>query len=127
MKRSCSREAAVSHFSPQSEQAARLPMANATPHGFLKKARATTLLSARSSLLVLAFSLLFHLSLHADDSPLLDIYFEESHAGTFYHLAEILPRVTGIRRIPEGKLFFPEEYPSVIAEEARVLWSQAGS
>jgi haloalkane dehalogenase len=43
------------------------------------------------------------------------------------YLAEILPRVTGIRRIPEGKLFFPEEYPSVIAEEARVLWSQAGS
>jgi haloalkane dehalogenase len=43
------------------------------------------------------------------------------------YLAEILPQVTGIRRIPQGKLFFPEEYPSVIAEEARVLWSQAGS
>ena len=43
------------------------------------------------------------------------------------YLAEILPRVTGIRRIPEGKLFFPEEYPSVLAEEARVLWSQVGS
>lgn len=27
----------------------------------------------------------------AEDSPLLDIYFEESHAGTFYHLAETLP------------------------------------
>ena len=43
------------------------------------------------------------------------------------YLAEILLRVTGIRRIPEGKLFFPEQFPSVIAAEARVLWSQAGS
>jgi len=43
------------------------------------------------------------------------------------YLAEILLRVTGIRRIAEGKLFFPEEYPSVIAEEARLLWSQAES
>ena len=47
--------------------------------------------------------------------------------GDPQYLAEILPRVTGIRRLPEGKLFFPEEYPSVIAEEARVLWSQVGS
>ena len=43
------------------------------------------------------------------------------------YLAAILPRVTGIRRLPEGKLFFPEEYPRVIAQEARVLWSQAGA
>jgi len=43
------------------------------------------------------------------------------------YLAEILPRVTGIRRIPEGKLFFPEEYPGVIAEEARKLWAEAKS
>ena len=41
------------------------------------------------------------------------------------YLAQILPRVTGIRRIPEGKLFFPEEYPGVIAEEARMLWSES--
>ena len=34
---------------------------------------------------------LLSLPLSADDSPLLDIYFEESHAGSFYHLAEILP------------------------------------
>jgi pimeloyl-ACP methyl ester carboxylesterase len=40
------------------------------------------------------------------------------------YLSEILLKVTGIRRIPEGKLFFPEEYPSVIAEEARLLWTQ---
>lgn len=39
------------------------------------------------------------------------------------YLAKILPRVTGIRRLAEGKLFFPEEYPSVIAQEARVLWT----
>lgn len=39
------------------------------------------------------------------------------------YLSEILLNVTGIRRIPEGKLFFPEEYPNVIAEEARLLWT----
>jgi pimeloyl-ACP methyl ester carboxylesterase len=43
------------------------------------------------------------------------------------YLARILPRVTGIRRIPEAKLFFPEEYPGVIAEEARALWAAARS
>ena len=40
------------------------------------------------------------------------------------YLSEIFLNVTGIRRIPEGKLFFPEEYPNVIAEEARLLWTQ---
>ncbi|HUA24996.1 MAG TPA: alpha/beta fold hydrolase [Steroidobacteraceae bacterium] len=39
------------------------------------------------------------------------------------YLREILQEVTGIRRLPKAKLFFPEEYPNVIAEEARVLWS----
>ena len=43
------------------------------------------------------------------------------------YLAQLLPRVTGIRHIPEGKLFFPEEYPGVIAEEARVLWAESSS
>jgi hypothetical protein len=28
----------------------------------------------------------------------------------------------GIRLIPEGKLFFQEEFPDVIAEEALRLW-----
>jgi haloalkane dehalogenase len=37
------------------------------------------------------------------------------------YLASILPRVAGIRRIREAKLFFPEEYPGVIAEEAERL------
>ena len=41
------------------------------------------------------------------------------------YLAGILPRVTGIRRIREAKLFFPEEYPHVIAEEAHLLWAHA--
>jgi len=31
-------------------------------------------------------------------------------------------RVVGIRRLPDAKLFFPEEYPDVIAEEATRLW-----
>jgi pimeloyl-ACP methyl ester carboxylesterase len=43
-----------------------------------------------------------------------------------HYLAAILPRVTGIRRIREAKLFFPEEYPDVVAAEARLLWEQAG-
>jgi haloalkane dehalogenase len=37
------------------------------------------------------------------------------------YLASVLPRVTGVRRIREAKLFFPEEYPDVIAEEAQTL------
>jgi pimeloyl-ACP methyl ester carboxylesterase len=42
------------------------------------------------------------------------------------YLAGILPRVTGIRRIRKAKLFFPEEYPDIIAGEARRLWDWAG-
>lgn len=42
------------------------------------------------------------------------------------YLAGLLPRVAGVRRIPAAKLFFPEEYPDIIAEETRLLWSQAG-
>ena len=41
------------------------------------------------------------------------------------YLARILPRVEGVRRIPGAKLFFPEEYPHIIAEEARRLWKVA--
>lgn len=41
------------------------------------------------------------------------------------YLAGILPRLEGIRGIPGAKLFFPEEYPDIIAEEARLLWKQA--
>ncbi|MBW4636513.1 MAG: alpha/beta hydrolase [Iphinoe sp. HA4291-MV1] len=39
------------------------------------------------------------------------------------YLARILPNSKGVRRIADGKLFFPEEYPDVIAEEARLLWT----
>jgi haloalkane dehalogenase len=41
------------------------------------------------------------------------------------YLRRILPRVTGIRRIHRAKLFFPEEYPDIVAAEARLLWEQA--
>lgn len=41
------------------------------------------------------------------------------------YLAGLLLRFTGIRRIPEAKLFFPEEYPDIIAAEARSLWGCA--
>lgn len=45
--------------------------------------------------------------------------------GNIGYLVSVLPRVTGIRRIEDAKLFFPEERPQVIAEEARALWSEA--
>lgn len=38
------------------------------------------------------------------------------------YLAEVLPNIRFVRRLPQAKLFFPEEYPDVIAEEARRLW-----
>lgn len=38
------------------------------------------------------------------------------------YLASVLPKVVGIRRIEKAKLFFPEEYPDVISDEAKRLW-----
>jgi len=38
------------------------------------------------------------------------------------YLDRVFPRSQGIRQVPEGKLFFQEEFPDVIAEEARRLW-----
>jgi haloalkane dehalogenase len=38
------------------------------------------------------------------------------------YLDNTLPRSRGVRRIEGAKLFFPEEFPDVIAEEARKLW-----
>lgn len=38
------------------------------------------------------------------------------------YFVSVLPRVTGIRKIPDAKLFFPEELPGVIAYEATTLW-----
>jgi haloalkane dehalogenase len=42
--------------------------------------------------------------------------------GNIEYLVSVLPRVTGIRKIPDAKLFFPEELPDVIAYEATTLW-----
>lgn len=42
------------------------------------------------------------------------------------YLDRVLPQSRGVRRLAEAKLFFPEEYPEVIAEEARRLWHVAG-
>ena len=39
------------------------------------------------------------------------------------YLDRLLPNSRGVRRIPGAKLFFPEEFPEVIAEEARKLWA----
>jgi haloalkane dehalogenase len=36
-----------------------------------------------------------------------------------------LPKSTGVRRIEDAKLFFPEEMPDVIAQEARRLWQMS--
>lgn len=38
------------------------------------------------------------------------------------YLDRVLPNSRGVRRIEGAKLFFPEEYPDIIAEEARRLW-----
>jgi pimeloyl-ACP methyl ester carboxylesterase len=38
------------------------------------------------------------------------------------YLDRTLPRSRGVRRVAAGKLFFPEELPDVIADEARRLW-----
>jgi pimeloyl-ACP methyl ester carboxylesterase len=38
------------------------------------------------------------------------------------YLDRTFPNSQGIRRVPEAKLFFQEEFPEVIAEEAQRLW-----
>jgi pimeloyl-ACP methyl ester carboxylesterase len=48
-----------------------------------------------------------------------DDIFSQSDAE---YLDRTFPRSTGIRRVPGGKLFFPEEFPDVIADEATRLW-----
>lgn len=40
-------------------------------------------------------------------------------------LDRTLPRSRGIRRIEGAHLFFPEEFPDLIAEEARMLWARS--
>jgi haloalkane dehalogenase len=47
-----------------------------------------------------------------------------SHDSPGY-LDRVLPGSWGVRRIAEAKLFFPEEYPDVIAEESLSLWRKA--
>lgn len=42
--------------------------------------------------------------------------------GDAEYLDRTFPNSRGIRRIPGAKLFFQEEFPDVIAEEARALW-----
>jgi hypothetical protein len=50
---------------------------------------------------------------------LLDIHFDPSWADW---LDRVFPRSRGVRRVEGAKLFFPEELPELIAEEARALW-----
>lgn len=40
------------------------------------------------------------------------------------YLERIFRNFQGVRRVTEGKLFFPEEYPDLMAEEARRLWAR---
>jgi haloalkane dehalogenase len=40
-------------------------------------------------------------------------------------LDKTFPNSRGVRRVPGAKLFFPEEMPEVIAEEALTLWKRA--
>lgn len=39
------------------------------------------------------------------------------------YLARTVANSLGVRKVPGAKLFFPEELPEVIVEEARALWS----
>ena len=47
-----------------------------------------------------------------------DIFAKESPD----YLDRLLPNSKGVRRLPKAKLFWPEEHPEVVAEEARQLW-----
>jgi pimeloyl-ACP methyl ester carboxylesterase len=38
------------------------------------------------------------------------------------YLSRTFAKSTGVRRVPGATLFFPEEFPGLIAEEARQLW-----
>ena len=51
-----------------------------------------------------------------------DVFFEVSWADW---LDRTLPKSRGVRRVEGAKLFFPEEMPDVIAEEAIGLWRVA--
>jgi haloalkane dehalogenase len=53
-----------------------------------------------------------------------DRYFDVSWAEW---LDRTLPQSRGVRRVEGAKLFFPEERPELIAEEARALWTAAGA
>lgn len=46
-------------------------------------------------------------------------------AASPQYLAGVFPGSRGVRLVEGAKLFFPEEYPDVIAEEARRLWGIA--
>jgi pimeloyl-ACP methyl ester carboxylesterase len=41
------------------------------------------------------------------------------------YLDRTLGRSRGVRRVPGAKLFFPEEFPDLIAEEALASWGNA--
>lgn len=41
------------------------------------------------------------------------------------YLDHTFPHSRGVRRVPGAKLFFPEEFPDLVAEEARRLWQVA--
>ena len=53
-----------------------------------------------------------------------DTIFKQEDAD---YLDRTLPSSRGVRRILGAKLFFPEEFPDVIVEEARNLWASAKS
>lgn len=44
-------------------------------------------------------------------------------AGSPDYLDKLLAGSRGFRRLPAARLFFPEEYPDIIAKEATTLWA----
>jgi haloalkane dehalogenase len=43
--------------------------------------------------------------------------------GSAAYLDRTLPKSRGVRYVDDAKLFWPEEFPDIIAEEARALWA----
>lgn len=41
------------------------------------------------------------------------------------YLEALFPNSRGLRRLPGAKLFWPEEYPDILADEAKALWGVA--
>ena len=93
--------------------------------------------TARGQAQVNAYAIALEANALADIEPLLrrsraparivwgtaDTIFSAENPG---YLDRVLPGSRGVRNVPGARLFFPEEFPDLIAEEARALWAPRG-